>query len=429
MIKEYRHTLGPIAMALILVMLLVACVPAAPAATPTPAGKAPAAAALTPTQAPPKVAAPTPTAVPKEPYKIGLVASVSGYMAPMGVPAKEMVTMMEEKVNKEGGINGRPIKVIIYDDESDETKAVLAAKKLIDEDKVMGFLGGLSTGIAMATAPIVEEAKIPFVTMNSSSAVLSPPKKWVFKQPLGEELIAKSIYKTMKGMGIQRFALLTQGAGFGRAARKYFEDTVAQTGFTIVAKEEYGPTDTDMKPQLTKIKATDAQILVIYGAEAAGAISVRQSKEIGLKIPVLAPPSITMPAILNVKELRDGLEGLLLVGFKPDVWERLPDTDLQKKANAELARLVKEKYNRSISTWDGQPYDVFMVMIESLKRSNPDPSNVVEARAKIRDALETLKDFVGALSIFTYTAQQHEIIRDDAMVPTKIEGGKFVLVK
>lgn len=395
--RNWRVKLGSLAILAILVLLFVACVPAAPA--------------------------------PKEPYKVGLVASISGYMAPMGMPAKEIVTMMEEKVNKEGGINGRPIKIVIYDDESDETKAVLATKKLIEEDKVLGFIGALSTGIGMALAPIAEASEVPFVTMQSGSAVLTPPKKWVFKQPLGELLIVQSMYKFMKDRGVRRFALLNQGAGFGRAARKYFEDTSSAAGFTMVAKEEYGPTDTDMKPQLTKIKGSDAQLLVVYGAEAAGAMAVRQAKEVGLNIPVLAPPSITMPAILSVKELRDGLEGLLLVGFKPDIWESLPDADLQKKANAELARLVKEKYNRPISTWEAQPYDVFSVMMEGIRRANPDPTKVAEARAKIRDSLETLKDFVGALSIFTYTPQSHEVIREDAMVPTKIEGGKFVFVK
>ena len=425
----------------VLLLLLVGCGPGA-APTPTPT-KAPAAAptsapAAAPTKAPEpaKPAAASPTAPPKalDPIKLGFVNSFSGFMGPMGQPERDLVLMMEEKVNKEGGINGRPLKVISYDDESDETKGVLAIKKLIEQDQVHAVIGTAASGVAMAQAPIVEEAKVPWITMQSARSTILPDRKWIFKTPVSERTFVSGIYRFMKARGFTKFALLNQGAGFGREARKFMEDTAQQQGFTIVAKEEYGPTDTDAKPQLTRIKGTDAQFLIVYGAEAAAAIAIRQAKEVGINVPIIGPPSLTLPAIMNVKELRDGMEGLYLAGFKTSVWETLPDTDPMKKVSADLAKLLNDKYKRPLSDWEGQAYDPFVIMVNAIKVANPDPAKLGEARSKIRDALENnTKNYVGAVSLMTYTPAEHEGWTQagalEMVVLLQVKDGKLVAVK
>ncbi|HLB12826.1 MAG TPA: ABC transporter substrate-binding protein [Dehalococcoidia bacterium] len=420
------------------IALAVAVMACGPAATPTPTPtKAPAA---TPTKAaePAKPAATATTAPAKalEPVTLGFVNSFSGFMAPMGQPERDLVLMMEEKINKEGGINGRPLKVIAYDDESDETKGVLAMKKLIESDKVLAIIGTAASGIGMAQAPVVEEAKVPWMTLQSARSTILPDRKWIFKTPVSERTFVAAIYRFMKARGFNKFALLNQGAGFGREARKYMEETAQKEGFTIVAKEEYGPNDTDMKPQLTKVKATDAQFLIVYGAEAAGAIAVRQAKEVGLNMPLIGPPSLALPAIMANKELRDGLEGFYMAGFKSSVWEQLSDTDPMKKVNADLAKLLKDKYNRPTSdiTWEAQAYDPFTVLTNAIKTANPDPTKLEEARSKIRDALENnTKNFVGAISLMTFTPTEHEGWTQagalEMVVQVQIKEGKFTVVK
>lgn len=442
MAKQWRPLVSAVGIVVLLV-LLAGCAPGAtPTATPT---KAPAAA---PTVAPTKAAepakpaeptkppaAPTPTAAPKvqEPYKIGFVNSFSGYMAAMGGQERDAVLMLEEKVNKEGGINGRPLKIIAYDDESDETKGVLAVKKLINEDKVLGLIGTSASGIAMAEAPVVEEAQVPWVTMNSSySVLLNPTKKWIFKTAASEKFLVGGIYRYLKSKGITNFAWISQGAGFGREARKYMQDTVSKEGFTVVVNEEYGPTDTDMKPQLTKIKAANPQALVVYGAEPAGAIAIRQAREMGITVPVLGPPSMTMGAIMNVKELRDGMEGAVFVAFKPDVWEQLPASDPQRKVNEDFNNAMKAKYGDKFKALEwpmGVGYDAFTIMVNAIKKANPDTSKLEDARAKIRDALETTKGYVGSFSMLDQSPTEHEGLSWDSVVIGEIKAGKYQLVK
>src|SRR3989304_1070807 len=149
--KRLGYLLG---LGVLVLPLIAACGPAA-APSPTPA----------PAAAPTKAAEPAkPAAATQEPYKIGFVNSFSGYMAAMGGQERDGVLMLEEKVNKEGGISGRPIRIVAYDDESDETKGVLAVKKLIAEDKVLGIIGTSASGIAMAQVPVAEDAGVPWIT-------------------------------------------------------------------------------------------------------------------------------------------------------------------------------------------------------------------------------------------------------------------------
>lgn len=407
--------------------------PAAEATKPAAAPTKPAAQATPAAQAPKPAEAAKPAAAAKppsgDPIVVGSVNSASGYMASMGAPERDAVLALEEKINAEGGINGRPLKVIFYDDESNESKGVLAIKKLIEQDKVLALSGTCASGIAMAQVPIVEAAKVPFVTMNSARSILEPPKKYIYKLPLSERFYIEGMFVYLKDQKLSKIGLLTQGAGFGKEAKKYFEDNVDKHGIKIVANESYGPNDTDITAPLTKIKAANPEVLVIYGAEAAGAIAARQAKELGINVPMLTLDSITMAAIMNVKELRDGLEGITVVGHKPDVYKQLPDTDKQKKIIAAADAMIQKKYNRPAGMWEGNGYDSFMVLVEAIKRANVDPTKVEEAREKIREALDNTKNFVGMSNIISYSPTDHEIINTASMALLKIEKGAFKLVK
>ncbi len=437
MFKGNHRWLVLLSALVMLALVTLACAPAAaPTAQPT---KAPAAAPTTaaaPTaaaQATKPAAAPaTPAATSQEPYKIGLINSFSGYMAPMGQPERDSALMLEEKLNKAGGINGRPIKLIAYDDESDETKGVLAIKKLINDDKVLGMIGTAASGIAMAQVPVAEDAGVPFITMQSAKSTIVPAKKWIFKLPLSEGFYVEGIYRWLKGEGYTKVAWLSQGAGFGKEATKYLDSTAGQQGLTVVVKEEYGPTDTDMKPQLTKVKSSGAQALVVYGAEAAGAIAVRQAKELGINVPIIGPESLTLPAIMSNKELRDGLEGMFILAHKADVWEQLQDNDAQKPLIKALADDLKAKYgaSRTISMWEGVASDALTLMVNAIKKANPDTSKLDDARGKIRTAIEQTTGMIGTTSALNYSAGEHDGGVDiKAGVVSQVKDGKFKLVK
>ncbi|MHB9090542.1 MAG: ABC transporter substrate-binding protein, partial [Chloroflexota bacterium] len=192
-------------------------------------------------------------------YKIGALFAVTGFNSPLGTPEKETAQMLEEQINAKGGIKGRKVQVIVYDTESDETKAVTLAKKLIEQDKVLAIIGPSSTGESLALVDTVEKANIPLVSAAASAQIVQPVKKWVFKTPQSDSLAVTEIYDYLKAKGINKIALLTASGGFGTTGLAALQSAAKNASMQIVAAEAFGDKDTDMTVQLTKIRGTDSQ--------------------------------------------------------------------------------------------------------------------------------------------------------------------------
>lgn len=115
-----------------------------------------------------------------EPYKIGAVVSITGPASFLGEPERKSIILLQDEINKKGGVRGHKIEVIIYDDASEETKAVMATKRLIEYDKVLAIVGPSISGISLAMIPFVEKGEIPNISCAASAKITQPPKKWVF---------------------------------------------------------------------------------------------------------------------------------------------------------------------------------------------------------------------------------------------------------
>ena len=108
-----------------------------------------------------------------ESYKVGAVLSVTGRTSFLGDPEKKTIVMLQEQINKKGGINGHPLELIIYDDEGDATKCALAIRKLITKDKVCAIIGPSLSGLSLAVLPEAEKHKIPLVSCAASYKIVT----------------------------------------------------------------------------------------------------------------------------------------------------------------------------------------------------------------------------------------------------------------
>lgn len=106
--------------------------------------------------------------------KIGAIFSASGGAAPLGKPEMETVKMLVEQWNEQGGMDGKKIKLIAYDDKSDQNEAVLSTKKLIEQDKVIAIIGGTISGNSLAMIPFIEKAGIPYISLAASKQIVNP---------------------------------------------------------------------------------------------------------------------------------------------------------------------------------------------------------------------------------------------------------------
>ena len=222
-----------------------------------------------------------------DPIKIGSVLSVTGPAAFLGDPELKTMQMYVEDINKKGGVLGRQLQLVHYDDGSDANKANGFAKRLIDDDKVDILVGGTTTGATMSMAPLVEKAGIPFISLAGAVVIIEPVKKFIFKTPHTDRMAAEKVFEDMKKRGLTKVALFAETSGFGQSGKKETEGVAAKYGITLVANETYGPKDTDMSPQLTKIKNTaGVQAVFIFGLGQGPAIATKNYKQLGITLPL-----------------------------------------------------------------------------------------------------------------------------------------------
>ncbi len=358
----------------------------------------------------------------QEPYKIGAVFSISGRGAFLGEPEKKTAEMLAEQLNKAGGINGHPVKLIIYDDESDATKCNLAVKKLINKDKVPVIIGPTLSGTTLAVVRVAEKAKIPLVSCAASYKIVTPVEKrhWIFKVPGSDAHVVAKLYEYMQSKGIKKIGIMTVSTGFGASGREELLRLAPKYAITIVADERYGPKDTDLTVQLTKIKASGAQAVVNWSVGPPQILAVKNWHDLGMKIPLFQ--SHGFGSKKNLELAGPAAEGVMLAFGKVNVGPLLPDSDPQKKVIMAYKEAYEKKYGEPISSFGGHAWDSFNLVVQAMKKVGPDP-------AKIRDCIENTKGFVGQYGIFNFSPEDHNGLSEKDLVMVVVKNGDWALLK
>ncbi len=355
-----------------------------------------------------------------EPYKIGAIFAITGPASWLGEPERNTSKMLAEEINKAGGIKGHKLEVIIEDTVGDETKAVLAVKKLINQDKVLAIIGPSRSGTTMAVIPIMTKARVPLISCAAAASIVEPveKRKWIFKTPQLDKHAVEAIYDRMNRMGIKKIAIMSGTTGFGAQGRKHLLRLAPKMGITILADETYGPKDTDMTAQLTKIKGTEAQAVVNWSIVPAQVIVAKNMRQLGMKIPLFL--SHGFGNIKYVKMAGEAAEGILFPAGRLLVVDTLADSDPQKPVLAKYKKDYESRFKAQASTFGGHAYDSLMIMKIALEKAGPD-------KAKIRDAIENVKGFVGTGGIFNFSPQDHNGLTKEAFTMQIVKNGKFVV--
>ena len=275
-----------------------------------------------------------------EPIKIGAFFALSGPAAPIGTPTKLVAEMVVKKINQEGGINGRPIELVVGDTESDPAKAATIAKKFIFSDKVAAIIGPTSTGEGMQVKKIVEEAGVPtFMTVGGDPPIMKEtgPFTYVFKSPQRSSTAVKKLYGYLKEKKLTKVALLTASDPFGKDGAVWLKKLAPDFGVTFVAEESFGPKDTDMTPQLTKIKNANPQAIIVWTIGPAGAIVAKNKAQLGISTPLFQCHGQPGPEYIQLAGKAS--EGDRMPATKLMAVAQLPDSDPQKKVIQEFIKL------------------------------------------------------------------------------------------
>lgn len=359
----------------------------------------------------------------KEEYRVGAIFAVTGNNSPLGTPEKQTAEMLEQQINAAGGINGHPLKLIIYDTESDETKALTLTKKLIEQDKVSAIIGPSSTGESLALVQTVTEAKIPLISAAASISIVDPVKDrfWVFKTPQSDVMAVQELYAYLKAQGKSKIALITDSAGFGATGLTQLKGQAAAYGMTIVADEKFGSRDTDMTAQLTKIKGSGADAIITWGTNPGPAVVAKNVKDLRIDIPLFNSHGIANMQFIQLAG--DAANGVVFPAGKLLVADQLPSSDPQKALLTKYKADFEAKYGAgTANTFGGHAFDALTIVTNAMKKAGTD-------KAKIRDEIEKTKGYAGTGGVFNMSQTDHNGLSKGAFVLIKIQDGKWTWLK
>jgi branched-chain amino acid transport system substrate-binding protein len=387
------------ALAAAMAVTLVGCASSKPAVAPSGGGKAAA----------------------KEPVKVGAILSLTGTYAGLGTPEKKVLEMEVARINDAGGVNGRKIDLIIEDDGTDEAKAVAAASKLIDQDKVVAIIGASGTGQSMAIRSEIDRSGVPQVSMAGGTVVTGKFDKLVFQTPWSNRIVVPFVLSKIKADGHTKVAVMSDSGGYGKDGHELILSEAPKAGLTIVADQVFNPGDTDMTAQLTQVRSSGADALLLWTAGKEGAIIVKGASDLGLKLPMYGGSGQAKKEFAaGAGPAADGFifgTGRSLI---PANWEA---GSAENKVVSDFAARYEKAYGEKPDIFAGHAFDAIGLVAGAIERANSsDP-------AKIRDALEATKGFNGFGGEFTFTPTDHNGLTTSDLALYKVEGGTWVTVK
>ncbi len=357
-----------------------------------------------------------------EPVRIGAVLSVTGPASFLGDPEDKTLRLYVQRINKAGGVNGRPLQLVAYDDGGDANRARTFATRLVEDDRVVAMVGGTTTGTTMAMRPVFEDAQIPFISLAGGIEIIDPPQPFTFKTPHTDRMACEKIFADIRARGLSRVGMISGTDGFGASMRAQCEKVAQAQGVTVVAQESYGPRDSDMTPQLTRLRnAERIEAVVNPGFGQGPAIVTRNYAQLGIKLPLYQSHGVASREFITLATPQ-AAEGVRLPAAALLVAEQLPESDPQRRVVLDYKASFEAAFNQPVSTFGGHAYDGLMILVEALKRAGSTDGR------RLRDAIRATKGFVGTGGVVNMSATDHLGLDLSAFRMVEVRGGEWRLI-
>jgi len=342
----------------------------------------------------------------------------------MGTVSRDGFLLAVDEINKKGGVKGRPIKVIMENDESDPSKGVPAAIRLINAEKVLAIVGPARSDITEPLGPIAEKAQAVDMTC---SFILPTKGDYTFATVPSPQEEARVALDFLKSKGARSLGMFHAIDLYDKISAKAFAEEAEKRGIKVAATESYNAmVDKNFIPQLTKLKAANPEWAGILGSGAPVPVILNQKAEIGFAARVFGNLAFTVGGVPPlIKIAAKNAQGAYLTTLPVAVWETLPKDDPRLARIVHFREAFKAKYGDypvMANWWVAQNYDIGFLLAEALKRAGPNPTG-----ASLKAALERVKDFQGVVGSFSFSPTQHA--GATGVVIGQIEGERLILAK
>ncbi len=343
--------------------------------------------------------------------KIGANLEMTGNTPTFGQSATNGAKLAIKQVNAKGGVLGKQITLVVADNKSDTAEAANAMQKLATQDKVIASIAPIASSSVMAAAQVNESAKILGIspTASNPNVTVDPEtgkvRDYLFRatfiDPFQGAVMANFAKNTLKA---QKAAVYIENSSdYAKGLGKFFKETFVQNGGNIVSDEAYLAKDTDFKATLTKIKASNPDVIFVPGYYQEVGMIIKQAREIGITVPILGADgwdSAKLPEIAGAEALNNTF---FSNHYSPD------DNSPEIKNFVEA---YKAEYGQVPDAFAALSYDATMMIIEAIKRAG------VEDSVKVKDELAKTKDYQGVSGSITLD-EKHNAVKGVVIIEMK----------
>lgn len=354
-----------------------------------------------------------------EPIKIGLVWPQTGPVARTGEQVRNAAQLAIDEVNGSGGIDGRPLEMLVYDTESNPEKAAQETQRAISEDGVVAIVGPHSTSEALAMVDISEREQVPTLGNSAATPAITEGKEFTFRVQSVTPDIAAGLVELAQDQGAETAVLLYDSGGFGLASGPLVEESAEAAGLELVEVIEYPLDGTDYSAEVATILRADPDVVLISGSSGADhGLFAKQMVEQGLTVPFLGFSPISFEDAVTVQAgAYDQLEGVYT----------LQTVDTQKPQYKEFHEAYNANFDEEevLPEMVPQTYDAIMLLADALKASGGEGGQALADALRDLEPREGVGGRAGAMQDFS--EGDHDVYtQGEYLVPYRFEGGQLV---
>lgn len=351
-----------------------------------------------------------------EPIPIGAIVPLTGPYGPLGAESLAGMQVAADAINKDGGIGGRPIELLVVDDKSAPDQSVIGFKSLAGRN-VVGVLGSLFSNSAVATFPLAEAAKVPYIGAAVADEQIDPVKDFIFISSIPMRPVAEAIlgYLASEKRGKLSVVYDSKNA-FSLSGWKHMKAQAAKHGVELVLEEPVASTASDFSSVFVRMRSRPADAVMFWGIGSGAIAFTKQYQASGLKAALVMS---TAQASVNryVQPCGAAAEGVVVASLLADIGAKLPPSPV-KAAFDRLAVPYKAKTGSEFSGFAAGGAAALQLMAEAVRKGGTD-------RQKVQQALATMK-LTTPLGVHQHSRTQHYGLGPENVAINKVGNGDFV---
>jgi branched-chain amino acid transport system substrate-binding protein len=326
---------------------------------------------------------------------VGVYVALTGPTATFGQATREGAQLAADEVNARGGVLGRQVRLIIEDNLGRPDQAVATVTKLITRDNVIALIGENASSRSLAAAPIAQANRVPMISPSSTNPEVTQKGDYIFRVCYTDPYQGAAIAEFARNsLGLEAVAILKDIKNdYSVGLAQFFRSNFEERGGRVVAEPSYAEGDADFRSQLTAIRNTGAQAIVIPGYYTDVGQIARQARELGIRLPLIGGDGWDSPKLLEIGGA--ALDGSYFANHY-FVGE-------DRSAVREFVDTFQERFRRLPDSVNALSYDAARILFEAIERAGSID------KARIRDEIAATADFQGVSGVITIGSDRNPI--------------------